>query len=202
MDISIQDPMGNGNEVIMFVDNDDQTVHCIPMEAIASWGELLGITDQDEIIETILNFEEHPSENPWGPLYDALRENLDELSKAGVPPEFMHDLVDPEMPSPYPGPKAQKKLVNARKAARTQINKRQRKNRKAVSEFRQSLHQKLDGKADRVERHRTKFLDDNSPTYLIEVRELPAQPDASPAPAPGTVPELQIHLTSIDPSNI
>lgn len=203
MEINIQDPLGDGNEVIMFVDDDDKSVHCIPVQAIASWGELLGITDQDEIIETILNFEETPGENPWGPLYDALQENLDELSKAGVPAEFMHDLVDPTLPSPIPGPEAQKKLVNVRKAARTKMGKRMKKKPKKVSEFRQKLHQQLDGRATRIEQNRTKFLDENSPRYLVEKKQKrEVLPETAPAPAPGTVGDLQIHLTTIDPSNI
>lgn len=204
MDIDIQDPMGNGNQMIMFVDPVDKTVHCIPLEAIATWGELLGITDQDEIIETILNYEEKPGDNPWGPLYEALHENLDELAKAGVPAEYMHDLVDPAMPSPIPGPKAQKKLVAARKAARTQMGKRMKKNKKQVSEFRQSLHAKLDKHADRFEKHRTKFLDENSPVYTMvtEPEPQPVLPEAVPQVVKGGVEELQIHLTAIDPSTI
>lgn len=197
MNIDIQDPMGDGNEVIMFVDPDEKSVHCIPVAAIATWGELLGITDQDEIIETILNFEEAPGENPWTPLYEALQENLDELAKAGVPAEYMHDLVDPAMPSPIPGPKAQKKLVAARKAARTQMGKRMKKNRKQVSEFRQLLHSKLDGRSQKIEKHRTRFLDENSPKYLVEVPDPTPVPAPAPAPSPGTVQDLQIHLTQI-----
>lgn len=202
MDIDIQDPMHDGNEVLMFVDHDDKSVHCIPVATIATWGELLGLTDQDEIIETILNFDEQPTENVWTPLFEALQENLDELAYHGVPAEYMHDLIDPEVPSPYPNAKAQKKLVAARKAALTKMGKRQRKNKKSVSEFRQSLHEKLNGREQQIERQRTKFLDENSPKYLVEVVDLPQPPAPRPAPPLGTVPELQIHLTEIDASSI
>lgn len=202
MEIDIQDPMGDGNEVIMFVDHNDKSVHCIPVAAIATWGELLGLTDQDEIVETILNFDEPAGENTWTGLYEALQENLDELAYHGVPAEFMHDLIDPKLPSPYPNAKAQKKLVEARAAARTRIGKHQRKNKKGLSEFRQKLHQKMEGRAAQVERHRTKFLDENSPKYLVKVEAEAPLPEPARAPRPGTVDELKIHLTEIDASSI
>jgi hypothetical protein len=201
MDVEFVDANGDGKyEMLMFKDDVAKTVHCIPLAAIASWGELLGIKDEQEVIEFILNYEEGRTDNEWAALYEALEENLDELAKAGVPAEYMADLVDPTVPSPVPGPKVQKRLRDRQTGARNRMKKKFRKDKKVVSEFRQ-LPKTLDGVKDRVHKHRVQFMDDHSPVYLLEKpqEQTPAPPPAAPvAELPQSVSDLQIHLTQID----
>lgn len=186
---------------ILQIDNEAGEIWCIPFSAIASWGQLLGLTDHAEIVEAIMNYRDDGQE--WAPLYEALEENLDELAKAGVPAEYMPDLVDPEMPSPIPGPKAQKRLVDRRKAAQGRVRRKFRKDAPKLSEFRQSLEPVLDRRREKIRKRTEEFMDRHSPTYLIEVApELPVLPQPAAAPLPGDVNDLQIHLTQIDPSTI
>lgn len=78
--------------------------HVFPLEAVASWGALLGITDTAQIVAAILSQGEGFREPDWGALYDKLGAALTPMSAAGVPAYIMPLLLDPEMGSPIPGP--------------------------------------------------------------------------------------------------
>jgi hypothetical protein len=196
MKVTVED-MGGGHEMLM-LDNEQGECWGIPFSAIASWGQLLGITDPAEIVSTIMKYQDDGTE--WAGLYETLEENLDELAKAGVPAEYMADLVDPKMPSPIPGPAPQKRLLDQRGNARTRMAKKFRKDVPDVSEFRQSLDAALSSRKDRIAQRTTEFMDQHSPQYLIEVRDALSDsvvPPPAPAPAPAPVEDLQIHLTQI-----
>lgn len=92
--------------------------HQIDMDAISSWGVLLGITDEAELLKAIV---QHASTEGstvnWGELYDALGENLDAMSASGVPVGLAEDLLDPLLGSPVPGPEKIEKLERVRAKA-------------------------------------------------------------------------------------
>jgi hypothetical protein len=102
------------------------TIHQIPLQAVSSWGLLLGLSDPIEILDRILTYQE-PSvdsgqENIWGPLYEALGEGLDKMSAAGVPSELMEFLLDPSLGSPVPGAETLDKISVAQEEANATIS--------------------------------------------------------------------------------
>lgn len=78
--------------------------HVFPLEAVASWGALLGINDTAQIVAAILSQGEGFREPDWGDLYEKLGAALQPMSAAGVPAYIMPLLLDPELGSPIPGP--------------------------------------------------------------------------------------------------
>lgn len=110
---SIQDLQGMPCIVI----ETDEGGEVIPLQAIASWGVLLGLTDTQEILKAIREHQATPVDpgqpNEWTPLYDALQSGLDEMAKAGVPAEFMVELLDPELGAPIPGVEAMASIAAA-----------------------------------------------------------------------------------------
>jgi hypothetical protein len=207
-------PMGNGEE--QFEIREGSHIWQIPLRAVASWGTLLGLTDPVEIIERIMTYDDPSRDgetNVWGPLYESLRGGLDELAKAGVPPEFMPTLVDPAFKSPIPGPEVTQKIAKTRAAALKDMNA-SRKQAPSPSEFRQSVAALLKDKKAVLEQHVVDFVDNESPTYVLQ--EAQADPVAESAESslplpvlipsdnvmPGSVADIQIHLTAVDISNI
>lgn len=92
--------------------------HQIDMDAMSSWGVLLGITDEAELLKAIVQHASTEGDTvDWGELYDALGENLDAMSASGVPVELAEDLLDPSLGSPVPGPEKTEKLEMARAKA-------------------------------------------------------------------------------------
>lgn len=98
MDYTIE-TIGGSSYIII---RDGANIHQIPLEAISTWGTLLGQTDPGETLEAILQYQEPESgSNIWGGLYDAVNVSLDEMAKAGVPPEFAEELLQ-DTTSPFP----------------------------------------------------------------------------------------------------
>jgi len=147
------------------------TIHQIPVPALSSWGLLLGLTDPGEIIKKILTYRElenDSSENIWGPLYEALNEGLDKMSAAGVPPELMEILLDPEMGSPVPGQETLDKIATTQQesnaiidaCAPTKITKTEIDN--LGTQIKNSFSQD-------IEKSKLEFIDNLAPRYeLVE----------------------------------
>lgn len=113
METSIQSIMGMECIVI----ETEEGGEIIPLQAIASWGILLGLTDTQEILKAIREHQATPANpgqpNEWTPLYDALQAGLREMAKAGVPTEFMVELLDPTLGAPVPGVEALSNIAAA-----------------------------------------------------------------------------------------
>lgn len=101
-----------GNTYVIIHDGSD--VIQIPIDAISSWGALLGHTDTGDTLEAILGYTPpEMGEDIWGGLYEAVVDGLDQMSQSGVPPEFAEELLQDDS-SPLPTKKARDKLVKVR----------------------------------------------------------------------------------------
>jgi len=165
-------------------------IHQIDVGAISSWGVLLGTTDTREILEAILK-EGRSSENliDWEELYSALGNNLDEMSKAGVPVEFSEILLDPELGSPVPGKDKVDRLENARQKVRDDVADAPDGaillTSKMCDEIREEI---LSQKPERLEQARLDFIDELSPEY--EIRPVAPVQDESSVFQTGGVDEV------------
>lgn len=159
--------------------NDDGSahIHQIDMRAISSWGLLLGLTDPGEIAQAILTHKEEPvlpgENNMWTDLYDSLGQGLDAMSMAGVPPEYMEDLLDPELGAPVPGVELLDVIEEARGKGRDKV-----KENKPDKDMKDELNELLSGHEEKIKEIRLEFVD-----KLAPVHELP------PPPAPASVAE-------------
>jgi hypothetical protein len=167
-----------GGTEYLIADNGAGDIHQIDLRAIGSWGLLLGLTDTAEIVSAILRFKEPEAApgqpNAWTPMFDALNDGLDAMSAAGVPPEHMEDLLDPELGSPVPGPELCGKLQEAQAHGRAKVAESPDDwgdNRQAVAEL-------LAGHEEVIAEERLKLVDRLAPVY-----EIP------PPPPPSSVPE-------------
>lgn len=182
-------PGPQGTEIIVM--REGNHIWEVPIRALTSWGQLLGITDPAEVLDYIINYDDPstPGDDVWPPLYEAMHEGLEQLARAGVPPEHMATLIDPEFESPIPGPRTTKKLKTNCAKARERFKKNPTKGAKVkVSEFRQVLDL-CEGKLDE---DRVKFMDSHSPTLKLERRK-------RDVPEPLTV--LPVPTTAIPPNN-
>ncbi|AMM44206.1 hypothetical protein KITKAT_37 [Arthrobacter phage Kitkat] len=166
---------------------DGPNMHCIPVEAIASWGTLLGVDDPAEVLDLILNFAEKPvahgEPNVWTAPYAALEAGLDQMALAGVPPEHMPDLLDPELGAPIPGPDLHEELTKARESSRAEIGTQLRcgpMTRDAVqatAAFKETLAAEV---GEEVAALKVAFLDQLAPVYTVATTaafQPPAQTD-------------------------
>ncbi len=168
MKISIQDLYG-GKFIII---EEGTATHQIHVDALATWGTLLGIQDPSEVLEVILSFEEKPvrpgEPNVWTEAYAALKGGLDEMSKAGVPPEHMNALLSPELGAPVPGGERLGVIKTARAVAleavgeSRRIGPRTRAAEAAIAALKGRIAVEL---SEHIETSRTAFLDDLSPEY-------------------------------------
>ncbi len=158
---SVQEIAGKSYIILQSADSSFQ----IDMDAISSWGVLLGLTDKAEIVRSIL--QESGAELgtvDWSELYNALGENLDAMSLSGVPVEFAEDLLDPSLGSPVPGAEKIEKLERVRNKAKTNLW--------AVAGGEQLTDAALSGlvtkiDSERVKNGRTDFIDALSPVYEL-----------------------------------
>lgn len=94
--------------------HDGSDVIQIPIEAISSWGALLGHTDPGDTLDAILGYTPpETGEDIWGGLYGAVVEGLDQMSQSGVPPEFAEELLQDDT-APLPTKAARAKLKEVR----------------------------------------------------------------------------------------
>jgi hypothetical protein len=159
----------DGGQFLIVTDGD--RVHQIDLGALSSWGMLLGLTDEAEIVRAILRFQDTPAKpgepNMWTPLYDALGRGLDELSRVGVPPEFVEDVMNSD--APFPAPETAALIESARAAGRAAVEAFP----DVLGADATTVTDALAGHCDKVKAGRVGFVDQLAPVY-----ELP------PAPAP------------------
>jgi hypothetical protein len=92
------------------------------LDAIAAYSELLGEPDPVKTVALIRGAMKIKDQTGmWGPLYDTLRDGLGELVNAGVPPEFMPDVLDVSVGSPVPGPENAGRLRAAQASVRSTL---------------------------------------------------------------------------------
>ncbi|QOP66170.1 hypothetical protein SEA_DANIELLEIGNACE_29 [Arthrobacter phage DanielleIgnace] len=167
---------------------DGPNMHCIPVDAIASWGTLLGIEDPAEVLGLIMNYVDQPAPpgepNVWTKPYEALEAGLDVMARSGVPAEFMPDLLDPALGAPVPGPELHDELAAAREESRVKMKGQLRcgpLTRDAVEStaaFMEALPAEI---GDDVAASKVVFLDQLAPDYLV------ATPGAYQPPAQSEV---------------
>lgn len=159
---------------------DGPNVHQIPVDAISTWGVLLGLTDEAEIIQAIVRDADETSGNiDWNGIYDALGENLVATSTSGVPAEYVEDLLDPELGSPIPGLTRVEKLNSARDKAKANLGRCKTKPLSAASLS--TLVDQID--SEKVKAKRVEFIDaitpviENTPPLPPDWNEIPTLPN-------------------------
>jgi hypothetical protein len=171
MEYSIQQIDG----IDLIVITDGANTHCIHMEAVASWGVLLGLTDEGEILDSIVADAQNKDLTiDWSSLYTDLNANLRDTSNSGVPVEFIETLLDPLVTSPVPGKARKTKLKGTRESELAKI----RAVGKGVDKtIRTKLKDELKAKhAGKISKKRLEFLDTVAPLVTVG-RPLPADWD-------------------------
>ena len=167
-------------------DDGQVMIHQIDLRALSSGGILLGLTDPAEVATKILRFKEKKvakgEPNVWTPLYDALNEGLDQLSKAGVPAEYMEELLT--MDAPVPTAEATEAIIAAREEGLAIIDE----DPDVVGDAMEDVVAALDGHEEKIAEMRLNFVDTLAPVY-----EIP------PALPPQSVPEAMDVLNGITP---
>jgi hypothetical protein len=165
-----------GDQYLIVQEGD--AIHQIDLRAVSSWGLLLGLTDPSEIVRRILRFEEKPvgkgKPNLWTPLYETLGEGLDQMSRAGVPAEYMEDMLDPALGSPIPGTEILDRIAAAQTEAVAAIDADPEK----FGDISTDVGALLESHGQQISEMRTAFVDALAPVYEI----------APPIP-PASVPE-------------
>lgn len=181
MSAEIQTLLG-GTEALVVTTGDNTEVFAL--DVIASYSELLGEPDPAKTVLLIRGaMQTKDQTGMWGPLYEDLHESLTELVAAGVPPEFMPDLMEEATGSPLPRKGTRKPLRDRQKAARDKVGKGSSQNIQRTAEFNALLH----GKMDRLKGERAKFLGAVAPRRREDAapeRETPLQ-KAAEDPADG-----------------
>lgn len=174
-------------ECILLVDGTSHKL--IPLAAIASWGDLLGIDDPGEVLTVITTFEDSPPDedgnNFWTLPYEALKKNTDAMAKSGVPAEYMPDLLDPQLGAPVPGPSLLTEKGQVAAASQVKLGNRTLVGPQlpGVADTLDELRGRLRGDlADKLKAHRVKFLDNITPK--VEMRRAHGQESADPAAVP------------------
>lgn len=104
VDFEIADTPGLGSTITIHVG--ESSIHVIPLTAIASWGELLGITDPGDILDAILHVAKHgepdpdpeTGENAWTPAYEALQAREQKRAKEWFTATTDGTATDPRSP--------------------------------------------------------------------------------------------------------
>lgn len=157
-----------GSEYLILTDGDK--TYQIDLRALSSWGMLLGLTDESEIVGAILRFQDKPSKlgepNVWTPMFDALGQGLDELSQVGVPPEYVEDVLESD--APFPTPETTSMIHEARAKGRQEMESFP----DVLGDNASAITEVLVGHCDKIKAGRVEFVDKLAPTY-----ELPAPPE-------------------------
>jgi len=110
----------DGTEALVTTNGTD--IEVLALDVIASYSELLGEPDPVQTVALIrkaMATKDHSG--LWGPLYEHLAAGLGELVDAGVPPEFMPDLLEEATGSPVPGREKVHGLRSAQAAAKGRL---------------------------------------------------------------------------------
>jgi len=159
----------DGSEALVVTDGDH--IEVFPLSAIASHSELLGEPDPAKtvlLMRGAAKTKDHAG--MWKPLYENLHESLGELVEAGVPPEFMPDLMEESTGSPLPKKATRKGLRDSQKAVRDTFGKGSSQNVQQTAAF----NALLVGKRGSIKAARAKFLGDVAPRRREE------KPDMTP----------------------
>jgi hypothetical protein len=158
----------DGTEALVITSGPNIEIHAL--NVIASYSELLGEPDP---AKTVLLIREamkiKDQRGMWGPVYKALHDGLGELVNAGVPPEFMPDLLEAQTGSPVPGPGKAATMRAAQKAVRDRVSG----GGQNTAEFAALLR----GRQHKVKEARAAFLGKIAPR-----RKEPAPVVAAPSP--------------------
>lgn len=155
----------DGTDCLLF--ENDGSYHQIDLRAISSWGLLLGLTDTAQIVAAILRFKETPvapgEPNLWTPLYETLGEGLEQMSKAGVPPEYVEDVLYSN--APVPTPEVAQKIVDAQAAGVATINTCPDE----LGDISSLITTALTDHETKIKDGRVDFVDKLAPVYQIEL---------------------------------
>lgn len=168
MDITVEDIDG----VSCLIARSGNDMHQIDLRAISSWGLLLGLTDPVEIVGKILRFKEKPVKrgepNLWTPLYETLGDGLDQLSRSGVPAEYMEDVLYSD--APLPTQEATDAILAARGGAVAVIDA----DPDVCADVAADIAAALDPHTDSIAEMRVEFVDQLAPVYEIVPADAPA----------------------------
>ena len=150
--------LSNGEEALIVVTGEN--IEVFPLSAIASHSELLGEPDPAKTVLLMRGAAKTKNHGGlWKGLYKGLHSSLEELVAAGVPPEFMPDLMEEATGSPLPKKGTRKGLRDGQKAMRDRIAKGASQNVQQTAAFNALLH----GKMDKIKEARAGFLGDIAP---------------------------------------
>jgi hypothetical protein len=166
MDATIQ-TLPDGSEALVITDGPG--IEITPLEVLASYCELFNEPDPEKALVLARAAARVPvnpdRSNVWTPLFGALAEGLGEMVEAGVPAEFMPDVLEPATGSPVPG-RGRVRIDAAQAAARAAIAKArpQAGGRPAPESAPPAgLSALLRGKAEQIRGHRVAFLGSLAP---------------------------------------
>lgn len=174
-----------GGQYLIVTDGDK--VHQIDLMALSSWGILLGLTDETEIVKAILRFQDTPvpagQPNVWTPLFDALGQGLDELSQVGVPADFVEDVMASD--APFPCAETAALIADARAEGRRKMEEFP----DVLGADAAAVTEVLAEHVEKVKEGRVKFLDALAPVYELPqpTREVFEQGSPGADIVPGTV---------------
>ena len=164
-----------GSEYLILSEGDK--MYQIDLRALSSWGMLLGLTDEVEIVGAILRFQDKPVQagepNVWTPMYEALGEGLDELSQAGVPPEYVEDVMNSD--APFPTPETAARIEKAQADGRQKMDEYP----DVLGDDAASVSETLVGHTDKVKAGRVDFIDKLAPVYELPPTPVPESADVN-----------------------
>ena len=152
--------------VTYIIIHDGSDVTQIPIEAISSWGALLGHTDPGDTLDAILSYTPPVTGGDfWGGLYGAVSDGLDQMSQAGVPPEFAEDLLQ-DNSSPLPTKEARDKLIEVREKSEEAIQNSpgQRPESLDIDALKADLAENY---GQQIKDARVDFIDQLQPVYQV-----------------------------------
>lgn len=171
------------NEYECVLVREGDVTHVVPLEALATWGVLLGLDDPGEVLEAILakaraGVAGNRDDESWTEMYDALQEVTQTMAVSGVPVEYMETLMDPGMGAPVPGAAALEKLAGARRRGRERLvgggarpagapAPGRRSARVAVDELAGLKGELRGARRPHVERVRKGFIDGLTPQIMV-----------------------------------
>lgn len=170
----------DGTEALVVVTGNNTEL--FRLDVIASYSELLGEPDPAKTVLLIRGaMQTEDQTGLWGPLYEDLHASLGELVDAGVPPEFMPDLMEEATGSPLPRVTTRRPLRDRQQAARSKVAAGSSQNPQQAAEFKALLT----GKMDNLKAARAEFLGGVAPRYREPEKDI--TPPILKAPARSAV---------------
>lgn len=147
--------------------HDGNDVMQIPLEAISSWGALLGHTDPGDTLDAILSYSPPVTgEDIWGGLYDAVSDGLDQMSQAGVPPEFAEELLQDDT-APLPTKAARDKLKEVRGKSEEAIANSPGNQRPDILDVDALKADLAENYGQQIQDAKVSFIDSLQPVYTV-----------------------------------